>query len=237
MKLWIEDAAGRLDLAGRIGARFARGSRPMLWRRGVNAPLDRAGESDRPGGSRCRQAFTLAEMMIACGLLCLVILGILACHLAGLRLQQIIQPKLLNAQYERQTIGRLIEEVRCANSLQVGTGSLSSFTAAGPTNVQAGNALRIYTSTNTAQYIYYFHDLATATVQRVPLQGTSAVIIASAVTNDTLFTMEDSAGNGLTNSQNNAVMSLLLQFYVASAWQGMADSAQVRAKVTRRSIL
>jgi len=40
-----------------------------------------------------------------------------------LRLQQIIQAKLLNAQYERQTIGRLIEEVRCANSLQVGTGS------------------------------------------------------------------------------------------------------------------
>ena len=154
-----------------------------------------------------------------------------------MRLQQIIQPKLLNAQYERQTIGRLIEEVRCANSLQVGTGSLSSFTAAGPTNAQAGNALRIYTSTNTSQYIYYFHDLATATVQRVPFQSTSPVIIASAVTNDTIFMMEDFAGNALTNSQNDAVMSLLLQFYVASAWQGVSDSAQVHTKVTPRNIL
>ena len=49
--------------------------------------------------------------------------------------------------------------------------------------------------------------------------------------------MQDFAGNTLTNSQNNAVMSLLLQFYVASAWQGISDSVQVRTKVTRRNLL
>jgi hypothetical protein len=210
MKLWIEYSARRFG---------------------------QAGERARPDASRARQAYTLVEMMVACGLFSLVILGILACHLAGLRFQQLIQPKLLNAQYERQTIGRLIEEVRCANSLQVGTGSLSAFTAAGPTNVQAGNALRIYTTTNTSQYICYFHDLATATVRRIPLQGTTPTIIASAVTNDTIFTMQDFAGNACTNRQNNAVMSLLLQFNIASAWQGISESAQVRAKVTRRNLL
>ena len=224
MKLGHEYLFRRCDVAGRIGVRPVRGSRPMEWCSRVNSSVR-------------RQAFTLVEMMVATGLLSLVIAGILACHLAGLRFQQLIQPELLNAQYERQTIGRLIEEVRCANSLQIGTGSLSAFTASGPTNVQAGNALRIYTSTNTAQYIYYFYDLATATVQRVPFQGSSATIIASAVTNNTIFTMQDFAGNALTNSQNNAVMSLLLQFYVASAWQGVADAVQVRAKVTRRNIL
>jgi len=202
----------------------------------IEYPLLRAGKT-APDSSPRRQAYTLVEMMVATGLFSLVILGILACHLAGLRLQQLIQPKLLNAQYERQTLGRLIEEVRCANSLQVGTGSLSAFTAAGPTNMQAGNALRIYTSTNTSQYICYFHDQATATVRRIPLQSTSATIIASAVTNHTIFTMQDFAGNTLTNSQNNAVMSVLLQFYVASAWQGIADLAQVRTKVTRRNLL
>ena len=224
MKLWIEYPVRRCDVASRTGARLVRGSRPMEWCSRVNT-------------SPRRQAFTLVEMMVATGLLSLVIVGILACHLAGLRFQQLIQPKLLNAQYERQTIGRLIEEVRCANSLQVGTGSLSAFIAAGPTNVQAGNALRIYTSTNTSQYICYFHDLATATVRRIPLRSTNATIIASAVTNHTIFTMQDFAGNACTNSQNNAVMSLLLQFYVASAWQGISDSAQVRAKVTRRNLL
>ena len=237
MKLWIEYPVRRPTSRAESARDLVRGSRPMEWRSGGDALLRHAGESVHPGGSLRRQAFTLVEMMVASSLFSLVILGILACHLAGLRFQQLIQPKLLNAQYERQTLGRLIEEVRCANSLQVGTGSLSAFTAAGPTNVQAGNALRIYTSTNTSQYIYYFHDLATATVQRVPFQSTSAIIIASAVTNDTIFTMQDFAGNALTNSQNNAVMSLLLQFYVASAWQGIADSAQVRAKVTRRNLL
>ena len=191
---------------------------------------------ERRQSGRCT-GFTLLEMMVAVGLFSLVIVGVLACHLAGLRLQQLIQPKLINAQYERQTLGRLVEEVRCANSLQVGTGSLSAFTAAGPTNVQAGNALRIYTSTNTSQYIYYFHDLATATVQRVPFRGTKAVIIASSVTNHTIFAMQDFAGNALTNSQNSAVLSVCLQLYVASAWQGIPDLAQVRTRVTRRNIL
>jgi pilin/secretion family protein with methylation motif len=209
----------------------------MEWPSSLNAVLCRPEESASPGVSCCRQAYTLVETMIASALLSLVILGILACHLAGLRFLQLIQPKLLNAQYERQTLGRLIEEVRSANSLQVGTGSQSTFSAAGPTNVQSGNALRIYPSTNTSQYIYYFHDLATATVQRVPLQGTHATIIAGAVTNDTIFTMQDFAGNALTNSQNNAVMSLLLQFYCTSAWTGHSESAQVRTKVTRRNIL
>lgn len=237
MKLWIECPARGFDLAGGIGTRVVRGSRPMGRGSVINAPRGRAGESAYPDGSSRCQAYTLVEMMIASSLFSLVMLGILACHLTGLRMQQIIQPKLLNAQYERQTLGRLIEEVRCANSLQVGTGSLSGFTAAGPTNVQAGNALLIYPSTNAAQYIYYFHDLATATVQRVPFQSTSVAIIASAVTNHTIFTMEDAAGNALTNSQNNAVMSILLQFYVALAEPGISDAAQVRTKVTRRNLL
>jgi prepilin-type N-terminal cleavage/methylation domain-containing protein len=204
---------------------------------GLEYPVRRAGKGARPDNSLYRQAFTLVEMMVASGLFSLIIVGILACHLAGLRFQQLIQPKLLNAQYERQTIGRLIEEARCANSLLVGTGSVSAFTAAGPTNVQAGNALRIYTSTNMSQYIYYYHDLATATVRRVPFRSTNAAVIASAVTNHTIFTMQDFAGNALTNRQNNATISLLLQFYVASAWQGISDSAQVRARVTRRNLL
>jgi hypothetical protein len=69
------------------------------------------------------------------------------------------------------------------------------------------------------------------------LRGTTATIIAGAVTNDTIFTMQDFSGNALTNSQNNAVMSLLLQFYCTSAWSGHSESAQVRTKVTRRNIL
>jgi hypothetical protein len=222
MKLGKAHSQRRLDLTGSMPMRVIGDSLSSRRRCRVSAR---------------REAYTLVEMMVACGIFGLVILGILSCHLAGLRIQQLILPKLLNAQYERQTIGRLIEEVRCANSLDIGIGSLSAFTAAGPTNVQSGNALRIYTSTNTSQYIYYFHDQATATVRRVPFQSTNVIIIASAVTNHTIFAMQDYAGNTLTNRQNNAVTTVLLQLYVASAWQGHGDAAQVRVRVTRRNIL
>jgi hypothetical protein len=188
------------------------------------------------GARHNQRGHTITEMMIACGLFSLVILGILGAHFAGLRFYQLIQPKVQNAQYERQTVSRLIEEVRSANSLQVGTGTVSAFTVAGPTNVQTGNALRIYMQTNSPNYIYYFHDQATATVQRVA-SGTNAVIIANCVTNHAIFSMQDFAGNTLTNSQNNAVLSLLLQFKRDSAWKGISDAAQVRTKATRRNIL
>lgn len=175
-------------------------------------------------------------MIIAAGLFSLVILGILGCHFAGLRFYQLIQPKVQNAQYERQTVSILIEQVRSANSLQVGTGTVSSFTVAGPTNQQAGNAIRIYPSTNLAQYISYFHDAATHTVQKIT-SGTNTIVIANCVTNHSIFTMQDFAGNTLTNSQNNAVLSLLLQFERDSAWKGISDAAQIRTKITRRNIL
>lgn len=182
-------------------------------------------------------AYTLTEMMVGSALFALIILGILACHFAGLRFYQFIQPKLQNAQYSRQTVSRIIEEIRCANSVQVGTGTLSSFTVAGPTNYQAGNALRIYLSTNSTQFIYYFHDPASSTVQKIPLGGTNAEVIATAVTNDAIFTMEDFAGNVLTNSQNNAVTGVFLQMMRNSTWNGISDEQQVRTKITRRNIL
>jgi len=59
----------------------------------------------------------------------------------------------------------------------------------------------------------------------------------TAVTNHTVFSMENFSGTVLTNSQNNAVMSVLLQMRRQSAWRGIADFYQVRAKVTRRNIL
>jgi hypothetical protein len=184
-----------------------------------------------------RAGHTLTELMMSSGLFTLVILGVLGCHFAGLRFYQFIQPKIQNAQYERQTVSRIIEEVRSANSLQIGSGTATSFTPAGPTNLQTGNALKIYMATNSTQCIYYFHDLASATVQKIALLTTNVATIASAVTNHNIFSMQDFAGNVLTNNQNSAVMSILLQFDRNSAWNGISDAAQVRAKITRRNIL
>jgi prepilin-type N-terminal cleavage/methylation domain-containing protein len=186
---------------------------------------------------RHQAAFTLVEVMVAMSLFSVLIMAIIACSFAGLKLNEYVKPKLENAEYARRTVSRLIAEVRCANSIQVGTGTKLSFTPAGASQAQIGNALRIYPSTNTSQFIYYFHDNQSKTMQRVPLLSSTAFVIASAVTNNSVFTMENYAGNVLTNSQNNAVVSVLLQMRRGSAWNNISDAYQVRARATRRNIL
>lgn len=194
--------------------------------------------SPGPGWVECPEnGHTLTELVVSMSLFSLVVIGILACHLAGLRFNWFIEPKIENALYARQTLSRVIEEVRCASSIQVGSGTLSSFVPAAATNAQAGNALRVYPSTNTSQYIYYFHDPAGASLNRVPLGGTHSVSIADSVTNDNVFEMEDFSGTVLSNSQNNAVLSILLQMRRDLPIQGASDAYQIVSKITRRGIL
>lgn len=184
----------------------------------------------------CRTGHTLTEVIVSMSVFSLAIAGIMACHLAGLRFNYFIQPKIENAQYARQTLSRIVEEVRCATSVQVGSGSLTNFTPVSATNAQAGNALRIYPSTNLSQFIYYFHDPSSASLNRIPLLGSRAVDIADSVTNNNVFEMEDYSGTVLTNSQNNAVLSILLQMRRDLPIQGASDAYQIVAKITRRSI-
>jgi hypothetical protein len=186
---------------------------------------------------RSQNGHTLTELIVSLAVSSLAISGILACHLAGLRFNWFVQPKIENAKYARQTVTRVVEEIRCATSIQVGSGTASSFVPAGATNLQAGNALRVFPSTNTSQFIYYFHDPASLTLNRVPLLGTSSITIASGVTNDAVFEMENFSGTVLTNNQNNAVLSILLQMQRDLPVKGTFDAFQVVAKITRRNIL
>jgi hypothetical protein len=187
--------------------------------------------------AQARAGFTLAETMITATIFSLVVIGILACHFAGLQMNEFIRPKVENCEYARHTLAQMIEEVRCANSIDIGTGTANTFTSAPPSGAQLGNAIRIYPTTNTSQYIYYYHDSNTATVIKQFLFGNSQTIIGTSVTNDLLFTMEDFKGTTLSNSQNNAVLSVLLQMERTTGMRGMSDVYQLRARMTRRNIL
>src|SRR5208283_3163979 len=100
----------------------------------------------RMGGSR---AFTLAEIMIASATMVLVFGAIIAINLWGLAMTQRSQIWLLSSDDARKTMGLLHEDVRTAYTIYVGTGSLAGFTNVGVTNIQAGNAMLVYASTNT----------------------------------------------------------------------------------------
>lgn len=183
-----------------------------------------------------RAAHTLTELMASMAVFSLAMIGVMACHLAGLRMNVMILPKLQNAQYSRQALSHLIEEVRCASSIQVGSGTLTTFAPAGATNQQVGNALRIYPSTNTTQFIYYFHDPSALVLNKVSFSGTNVMTVATAVTNDSIFAVQDYSGSVLTNNQNNAVVSVLLQMSRTLPISGLVDTYEVGTKITRRSL-
>ena len=180
---------------------------------------------------------TLTETMVASALMVLVTITIVICNIAGLKFAEFVQPKVQNSQYARQTVARIIEEVRCANSVQVGTGTDTGFTPVGSSRPQAGNAIRIFPSTNMSQYIYYYLDTNNASVVEMPLGSSNGTAIATFVTNNTPFSFENYSGATLTNPANNAVLSVQLQMRRNSAVAGVGDSYQVRSRITRRNIL
>ena len=180
---------------------------------------------------------TLVETMIASALVCVVAGTIAICNIAGLKLAEYVRPKIENSRYARQTVAQLIEQVRCANSVQVGYGTASTFTNVAANRAQSGNAIRIFPSTNTSQYIYYYLDTNSQTVFQFPLGSSSGFTIANSVTNLIPFSMENFSGTTLTNPANNAVLNVQFQMRRDSNVRGVGDSYQVRSRITRRNIL
>ncbi len=119
-------------------------------------------------------AYTLTEVIVSAGLFSLVVLGFVAAYLASLEFTEFVRPKVQNA-----------------NTVMIGTGSITSFTAAGVGKPQAGNAIRICPTTNLNQYIYYFADTTNQVFMKVPLNSsnTAVMTIATCITNKTPFVM------------------------------------------------
>lgn len=181
-------------------------------------------------------AFTLVESILSTALMLLIVGAVLTCHLTGLYFNLGVQSHMQNVQSARDALSCLSEEVQSANSLQVGTGTATNFVVS--TNLQEGNALRIYPFTNTTQYIYYYHDLGTSNLNKIPLAGTNIVTVATAITNSTVFSLQTFSGIVLTNSSvNSAVLNVWLQMSVVSPFAGVSAPYQAGVNVTRRNIL
>jgi Tfp pilus assembly protein PilW len=156
--------------------------------------------------SRSRgRGFTLAELMIASATLVLVFGAIIAVNLWGLAMTQRSEIWLFASDDARHTMGLLHEDVRTANIIYVGSGNMGGFTNAASTNVQAGNALKLYASTNTNSWVLYYYDPVACTLYRTNWDGTSVgdyrIVSANPITNDNnIFTMQDYLGNVLQSN-------------------------------------
>ena len=191
---------------------------------------------------RVARAFTLTELLITVSLMMMVMGAILMSHLFGLRFFEITKAKLVASDDARQTLTRLVAEVRGAKTILVGNGSLTSFTPAADGSLQQGSAIQIFSSTNTNSFIRYFWTASEGKLKRTTNGVSGTELLASSVTNSLIFTSEDHLGNVLTDSQNNRVIGVTLRFRqlmypIVNIGPGnYYDFYQLRTRITRRTL-
>jgi len=194
-------------------------------------------DSSRGSSPKPNKGFTLPEILIALTVFMFVLAGIITANLFGLRIFQVDAAKLNATEWSRNTFGKITDEIHTCNSVSVG-----NMTAGGIFEgllfgeVQQGTAIEIQPTTNTARLIYYFVDSADQTFRRTVSApgGTNTFILADSVTNTMAFTAQDFSGQVLTNSPNNKVIHLTLEFYQPKHLMVGPDNYKLETSVTQR---
>ncbi len=191
--------------------------------------------------SERRAGFTLPELLVAFGLFGLAVVGSLYAHVLGLKMSTFTQSKLRATHNARAALNWVRDDVRSSTTFSVGTGSFSSFNNVTNGTQQQGNALQICPTADTNNYIRYYIDSADQTLKRMVSGGSMAQVVARYVTNQVAFRAEDFVGNVLTNSQNDRVLKMTLEFYqwefavLQSSGGNFADYYRLQTKVARRA--
>jgi len=156
---------------------------------------------------RGETAFTLAEALVALTIVILSSMALLLFNLYGIA-EATKQTLVANANDSaRETIGHLMQDVRSAQTLQVGNGGLSGFTNVSGTN--QGNSLYIsnYVNSSASWIMYFYNQSSNATVKynnclvRTNYYGSgystnTLTVVAKNITNDSyIFQGEDYTGS------------------------------------------
>ena len=185
------------------------------------------------------KGFTLPEILIALTVFMFVLAGIVAANLFGLRMFQVNEAKLNATEWSRNTFGKITDEIHTCNTVTVGNMTTNGdFEGLLPGEVQQGTAIEIQPTTNTASLIYYFVDSFDGTFRQTVSTpgGTHTIILADSVTNTMVFQAQDFSGQVLTNSQNNQVIHLTLEFYQPEHYLVGPDYYKLETSVTRRAL-
>jgi len=181
--------------------------------------------------------FTLPEILIAMTVFLLMVGGIIAANLLGLRMFEITETKLNVSTWSRETVEKITTEVHSCNTVWVGNVTTNGiFEALLDGETQQGTGLLIYPTTNTANYIIYFVNPSDRTFRRTTDQTNSAVVLADSVTNTIAFSAQNLSGNVLTNNENNRVIHVTLEFYQPGRFMAGANYYKLETAVTRRAL-
>ena len=183
-------------------------------------------------GRVTRRGFTLPELLVACAVFMLVMTGVVFAHLFGLSMFRVTENTLNATDDTRETIGRMAQEIRRSQGIQVGNIKNGDFSGLLDGEQQQGTALLI---TNNASYIIYFVNPSDQTFRRTTSAAGTTMILAESITNSLAFSAQDYKGTVLTNSQNNRVVHVSLEFYRARRFRQIADYYKLETAVTRRA--
>lgn len=189
--------------------------------------------------ARSQQGATLIEAITTSAIAILGVIAVISSHIVGLRMYNISATKLGASAGARAALNSIRTDVRSAKLLYVGNGGEFSFKRINPGLPQMGNAVQIYPTVSTNNWIRYYLDTGGQNLYRVASSG-DVQIIAGYITNRLVFQAETHAGTVLTNDTNHRVVRMLLEFY---QWEfpvakvgGHYDSYRLQTRVTRRAI-
>ncbi len=210
---------------------------------------------------RNQAGFTLVEMLIAVGIYCGIMIGIVvAIQIFALRVYTLAATKLVATQGSEFTLNQIRDDIREAKLLQVGrTDNAGNFTAFTGTNGMSGNALQIFQTTNlTAPYsLYWLQTNKVAGMSSNVLYYlsvstnaiTNVVKLSCYITNTDVFCAENwdnwPATGPTTNCvYNNQIYCIKLQFYqweypiamIGGLYYNSYDYYQIHTRVCRRAL-
>jgi prepilin-type N-terminal cleavage/methylation domain-containing protein len=185
--------------------------------------------------TRGHGGFTITELLIAVTIFSLVIAGVVAANLFGMKMLRVSQNKLIASDGARRAIGKMTDEIRNATKLYVGNVTNGIFSAVPDGLLETGNGLLINPSTNDAEFILYYLNPADNSFRRSTSTTNKTMIVARSITNTVAFTAQDCFGNALTNSsQVNRTFHVDLEFYHPQYFGVGADAFKLESSITRR---
>jgi hypothetical protein len=167
--------------------------------------------------ARQAQAFTLAEALIASGIMVLLVTSVILCNLWGLSMSVREQIWLGSSDDAGQALGLMYRDIRSSVSNCVGSMGAGAFVPVGSNTNQVGNALMVYPSTNTSSWVLYYYNSVSNLLVRTNYSGTNSgdysLVSANCLTNDnSIFTFTDYLGNIVTNPLATPVIQVYLSF-------------------------
>lgn len=158
-------------------------------------------------------AFTLLEVMVVIGTTTILGALLMGSHIFGLKMASRVQVRLGASDDARQAMGQLIQDIRAAHHLRIGTGSQNTFSDVADNAKQQGTAIEIYFTSSTNGWVRYYFNAADSSLRRTVAGASWSMVSANAVTNDLpLFSKEDFLGRVYTNRIPVSVVKVSLSF-------------------------